>query len=132
MSKETREAFVLGAKITNTVYEVAADKKVNLEDLARVLPLILGAQAGIDGFSLIGAEQDAIGPAQKAEIRAATAGAMPSVPPADRDDWADIFSGILSGYRLGRRAGKKEAEQAILAILKEKGEKAAIAALEAA
>ena len=132
MSKETKEAFVLGAQITNTVYQVADDGKVNLEDLARIFPLILNAQRGIEGFSLIGSEQEGIGPAQKADIRQAMLEVLRDAPPADRDDFADIFLGILSGYRLGRRAGKKEATEAILKALKEKGQAAVIAELEAA
>lgn len=132
MSKETKEAFVLGAQITNTVYQVADDGKVNLEDLARIFPLILNAQRGIEGFSLIGSEQEGIGPAQKADIRQAMLEVLRDTNAVDRDDWADGYLGLLSFFRLIRRATKKEVEQAILKALKENGHAAVIAELEAA
>ena len=132
MSKETTEAWVLAGQIINAIYEVAEDGKVNLEDLARIFPVILGAPKGVEGFKLIGPEQDTIDHAGKATIRTAVFGALSSVPPADRDDWADVSIGILAGYRLARRAGRKEATEAILKALKEKGASAVISDLDAA
>ena len=121
MNKETKEAWVLGGQTINAVYEVAEDKRVNLDDLGRILPVILGASKGVEGFSEIGPEQATIGPEEKADIRRGVVAAMPGVPEDQADDWADVLMGGLSVYRLGHRAGKKEAAQAIFAQLEADG-----------
>lgn len=131
MAKETTEGVVLGAEVTDGIYEIAKDKKVDFNDLQTVVKLVISAPKGIEGFGEIGPEQDNIGPAEKAQIRASAVGAMPNVPELDRDDWADVQMGVLSVYRLGRRAGKKEAEEAILKRLEAEGAEAVIASLRA-
>lgn len=130
--KETKEAAVLAGQLTNGVYEITEDGKVNLNDLQTVFGLIVNAPRGIEGFGLIGSEQDSIGRTEKADIKAAIIESMRDVPDVDRDDWADGYTGLLSFFRLIRRATKKEVEEAILRKLKEEGPEAVIAALEAA
>lgn len=129
MNKETKEAWVLGGQVINGIYEVAEDKKVNLDDLGRILPVILGAAKGVEGFSEIGPEQATIGPEEKADIRRGVVAAMPGVPVDQADDWADVLMGGLSVYRLGHRAGKKEGIAAAIALINEKGYDAAVAEL---
>lgn len=116
--KETRELSNFGGKVINAAYQIAEDNQVNLADLATLFPVVMAGPEGIGGAKLIGQEQAKIGPEEKQVIRTELVSQMKAVPEDDRDDWGDVFMGVLSGYRLGRRIGAKEAVQNIIDRIK--------------
>ncbi len=116
--KETKELSSFSGKVVNAGYEIAADNEINIADLTALFPVVMAGPEGIGGANLIGPEQAKIGIEEKQEIRTAMVGEMSDVPELDRDDWADVLMGVLSGYRLGRRIGAKEAVKGIIDRIK--------------
>ena len=130
--KETNELISFVPQALNVGKDIAADGKINLEDVTRALPLIFSGQTAFEGLNQVGPEQEGIGPAEKAAIRKNVNGKLTNFSPQAADDWTDAIMGSFSIYRLGLRAGKKEAEEAILRELQEKGAGAVIARLKSA
>jgi len=112
--KETKEFLTFGAQTVNAGYSIAADGEINLGDLAALFPLVLAGQQGIGGVKLVGGEQSGIGDREKDEIRKAMSEKLNNVPDEEQGDWLDALIGILSVYRLGRKAAQSETAEAIL------------------
>lgn len=118
MNKETTELAALIAKSVNAVFKSLEDGKLNLQDLGNFLDPVFAAQPAIDGIKLVGAENANMTIPEREGFKKGFHTSMPDVDESTRYDLTEVFSGLLSVYRVGYRLGQKAGEAAVIADIK--------------
>jgi len=117
MNKETKEASALIGQAVNAGFAVAEDGKLTAADTQHILPLLITGGEGIKGIKAVPAENASLTIEERIQVKAAFANALTDVDDDTAFDLAEVFGGILAGWRIGQRSGRKEGEEAGRAAL---------------
>ena len=117
MNKETKEASALIGQAVNAGFAIAEDGKLTAADTQHILPLLITGGEGIKGIKAVPAENASLTIEERIQVKAAFANALTDVDDDTAFDLAEVFGGILAGWRIGQRSGRKEGEEAGRAAL---------------